>query len=131
MPRSRKSDDEEEKEKDALEEDRLDADEDDEGDEPAVDPDDDEELDLEAIPATAAGKASAERLLELFLEKKALALHAKKPGKALIESVARVLEGPLPVKQKATKLSDTLLDSDDVDDFFLDDDMLIEILKRW
>ena len=35
------------------------------------------------------------------------------------------------MKQKATKLSDTLVDSDDVDDFFLDDETLIEILKRW
>jgi hypothetical protein len=92
---------------------------------------DEDDEDLDSVPATATGKASAERLLELFLEKKALVLHAKKPGKGLIEGVARILEGPLPVKAKATKLSDTLVDSDDVDDFFLDDETLIEILKRW
>ena len=132
MPGSRKSDDETENEEldavvpgiaddedEALETDEI-------ADEEASDDDD-----LDSVPVTATGKASAERLLELFLEKKALVLHAKKPGKGLIEGVARILEGPLPVKAKATKLSDTLVDSDDVDDFFLDDETLIEILKRW
>lgn len=129
MPGSRKSD-EDETENEGLDAEGADEAED-EGLDVAAESEEDEDTDLESVPATAAGKASAERLLELFLEKKVLALHAKKPGKALIEGVARILESPLPVKQKATKLSDTLVDSGDVDDFFLDDETLIEILKRW
>lgn len=102
-------------------------------------PDEDEELDEDEgegegeddVPATAAGRASAQRLLDLMVEKKALALHADKPGKALIESVARAIEWPGPVAQRATKLSNAIVDSDDVDELFVDDDTLIELLKRW
>lgn len=130
MPRSRKSDDEE-VEKDEI----VPGGEEDDADEPGLEipaePEDDDEVDLEEVPASAAGKASAARLLDLLVEKKALALHVKKASNALIEGVARVLESPLPVKQKATKLTDTIVDSDDVDDFFLDDETLIELLKRW
>jgi len=108
----------------AVEEDELDE------DGPADDDDDDDD-ELDEVPVTAAGKASALRLLELLVEKKGLALHAKKPGKELIESVARVLESPLPIKVRAGKLSNAIVDSEDVDDLFVDDEILIEILKRW
>jgi hypothetical protein len=104
-----------------------------EADEPGEDePDEDkEEIDLDNARASAAGKASAARLLHLLVENKALALHVKKPGAKLIERVARILESPLPPKARATKLSDVIVDSEDVDDFFLDDDTLVELLKRW
>ncbi len=93
--------------------------------------DDDDDVELDDVPATAAGKASAARLIDLLVEKKALALHAKKPGPALIEAAARVLDSPLPAKMKAAKLSDAIVDSDDVDEFFIDDETMIELLKRW
>jgi hypothetical protein len=93
--------------------------------------DDDEEAEGEDVPATAAGKASALRLLELMVEKKALALHAAKPGKDLIESVAKAIEWPGPVAQRANKLSNAIVDSEDVDELFIDDETLGELLKRW
>ncbi len=93
--------------------------------------DEDDEGEGEDVPATAAGKASAQRLLDLMVEKKALALHAAKPGKDLIENVARAIEWPGPVAQRATKLSNAIVDSDDVDELFVDDDTLMELLKRW
>ena len=94
----------------------------------------DDELDEDALELTkvsAAAKASAARLIELLVEKKGLALLAKKPGTALLEAVARVVESPLPVKVRASKLSEALVDSEDVDDLFVDDEILGEILKRW
>lgn len=127
MPRSRKSDDE-------LENEDLDTGDGDELAEPehelAADEDEGDELDEEA-PASAAGRASASRLLELLIEKKVLALHAKKPGNELVEKVARVLESPAALKARATRLSDAIVDSDDVDELFIDDETLIELLKRW
>lgn len=102
--------------------------EDDEAEVAAPDEDDEE---AEEVPASAAGRASAARLLEFLVEKKALALHAKKPGTELVEKVARVLESPSPVKARATRLSDAIVDSDDVDELFVDDESLIELLKRW
>jgi hypothetical protein len=121
-----KSEDEE-PESDELEEGD---DDDDDAADPAAEEDEDD-VDLEDVPATAAGKASAARLLDLLLEKKALQLHVKKAGPALIESVAKVLESPLALKARATKLSDVIVDSEDVDELFLDDETLIELLKRW
>lgn len=94
-------------------------------------PDDDDDDALEDVPASAAGRASAVRLLEFLIEKKALALHAKKPGTELIEKVGRLLESPAPVKARAAQLSDEIVDSEDVDDLFVDDEVLIELLKRW
>jgi len=121
MPGAPKSDEED----DDLKAEDADAEDDDELDE------DDDEGEGEDVPATAAGKASALRLLELMLEKKALALHAGKPGPDLIEAVARAIEWPGPVAQRATKLSNAIVDSDDVDELFVDDDTLVELLKRW
>jgi hypothetical protein len=132
VPRSRKGDDDEKDDVKLEAESELDAEEADELSavpaEDQADDDDAEELD---VPATAAGKASAARLLDLLVEKKALALHAKKPGTELIEAVGRVLESPLPIKARANKLSDAIVDSEDVDELFLDDETLIELLKRW
>ena len=85
----------------------------------------------EDIPVTAAGKASALRLLDLLVEKKALQLHGDKPSAGLIEVVARALEWPGPPGRKAARLSEAVVDHDDVDDLFVDDDTLAEILKRW
>lgn len=93
--------------------------------------DEDEEGEGEDVPATAVGRASAQRLIDLMVEKKALALHAAKPGKDLIEAVARAIEWPGPVAQRATKLSNAIVDSEDVDELFVDDDTLVELLKRW
>lgn len=112
-----------------LEEEELD-----EGPDAALDDDDeDDDADPIDVPASAAGKASALRLLDMLVEKEALALQGgvKKPGAKLIEAVAKVLESPGSLSARATKLSDAIVDSDDVDDFFLDDDVLVEILKRW
>ncbi len=95
----------------------------------AADDEDDDEL--EDLPASAAGRASAARLLDLLVEKKALALHAKKPGTELLEKVGRLLESPAPVKARAARLSEEIVDSEDVDDLFIDDETLIELLKRW
>ncbi len=95
------------------------------------DDDDDDDGALEDVPATAEGKASALRLIDLLLEKKALALHVAKPSTGLIEAVARALEWPGPVNRRANKLSDAIVDSEDVDELFVDDDTLGEILKRW
>lgn len=94
-------------------------------------PDDEDDEELEDVPASAAGRASAVRLLDLLVEKKALALHAKKPGTELIEKVGRILESPAPVKARAARLSDDIVDSEDVDELFVDDETLIELLKRW
>lgn len=96
-----------------------------------LDDEDDDDDALEDVPATAEGKASALRLIDLLVEKKALALHVEKPSTALIEAVARALEWPGPVNRRANKLSDAIVDSDDVDELFVDDDTLGEILKRW
>ncbi|MBX7197689.1 MAG: hypothetical protein K1X94_36925 [Sandaracinaceae bacterium] len=103
--------------------------EDDLDDDVAEEEDDEDALD--DIPATAEGKASAGRLIELLVEKKALALHVAKPSPSLIDAVARALEWPGPVNKRASKLSDAIVDSDDVDELFVDDDTLGEILKRW
>jgi hypothetical protein len=96
-----------------------------------ADDDDDNDGEIEEIAASAAGRASAARLIELLVEKKALALHSKKPGSALLEKVGRILESPAPVKSRAARLSEIIVDSDDVDDLFIDDETLIELLKRW
>jgi hypothetical protein len=93
--------------------------------------DDEDEGEGEDVPATAAGKASAQRLVDLMVEKKALALHAAKPGKDLIEAVARAIEWPGPIAQRASKLSNAIVDSEDVDELFIDDETLAELLKRW
>lgn len=92
---------------------------------------DDELSDEVAVPVSAAGKASAARLLDLLVEKKALQLHVEKPSAALIEAVAQALEWPGPPARKASKLSEVIVDSSDVDELFVDDDTLAEILKRW
>ncbi len=97
----------------------------------SADDEDDEDGEIEEIAASAAGRASAARLIELLVEKKALALHSKKPGSALLEKVGRILESPAPVKSRATRLSEIIVDSDDVDDLFIDDETLSELLKRW
>ena len=103
-----------------------------EGDAPDLaDEDDDDDDAVEDVPATAEGKASAARLIDLLVEKKALALHVAKPTAKLIEAVARALEWPGPVPRRAGKLSDAIVDSDDVDELFVDDETLGEILKRW
>lgn len=115
---------EEEDDLEAKDADAADEDEDDLEDE-------DEDAEGEDVPASAAGRASAQRLLDLMVEKKALALHADKAGKELIEAVARAIEWPGPIAQRATKLSNAIVDSDDVDELFVDDDTLIELLKRW
>jgi hypothetical protein len=86
---------------------------------------------LEEVQATAEGKASAARLLDLLVEKKALALHVAKPSPKLIDAVARALEWPGPTGKRASKLSDAIVDSEDVDELFVDDDTLEQILKRW
>jgi hypothetical protein len=124
VPGATKSDEKDElKDADAgLEEDELDEGEDD---------DEDEDGEAEDVPATAQGKASAQRLLDLMVEKKALALHAAKPGKDLIENVARAIEWPGPIAQRASKLSNAIVDSEDVDELFCDDETLMELLKRW
>lgn len=93
--------------------------------------DEDEEGEGEDVPATAVGRASAQRLIDLMIEKKALALHAGKPGKDLIEAVARAIEWPGPLAQRAGKLSNAIVDSEDVDELFIDDETLAELLKRW
>lgn len=125
MPRSRKSDE--------LENEDLDAGEDEiAAIEPDFAADEDEGEDFEdEAPVSAAGRASAARLLELLIEKKVLALHAKKPGNELVERVARVLESPAALRARATRLSDAIVDSEDVDELFIDDETLIELLKRW
>ncbi len=99
--------------------------------EPEVDVADDDDDLGEEIPATAEGKASAARLLDLLVEKKALALHVAKASAPLIEAVAKALDWPGPVSRKATKLSDAIVESDEVDELFVDDETLAEILKRW
>lgn len=86
---------------------------------------------LAALPASDAGRASAVRMLDLLVEKRALALHKAKPGKRLIEKVAQVLESRGPLNQRAAKLSETIVDSKDVDELFVDDETLMELLKRW
>lgn len=104
------------------------------GPDAAIDDDeDDDDLDPIDIPASAAGKASALRLVEMLVEKEALALSpkVKKPGAPLIEAIAKVLEAPGSLSGRATKLSDVIVDSEDVDDLFIGDDVLAEILKRW
>jgi hypothetical protein len=99
----------------------------------AVDEDEDDESEPIDVPASAAGKASALRLIAMLVEKDGLALAdgVKKPGAKLIEAVARVLEAPGSLSSRASKLSDAIVDSEDVDDLFVDDDVLVEILKRW
>lgn len=130
MPRAKKTEEEIVPTPDADE--ALEKDELDEGDAPDLADDDDDDDDLvEDVPATAEGKASAARLIDLLVEKKALALHVPKPSAALIESVARALEWPGPIGKRANKLSDAIVDSDDVDELFVDDETLGEILKRW
>lgn len=98
-------------------------------DEDDLDGDDDGEM-LD-VPASAAGKASAKRLLDLLVEKQALQLRKKEVGPKLVEAVAKILEAPGSTSGRASKLSDTIVDSDDVDELFVDDDTLVEILKRW
>jgi hypothetical protein len=99
----------------------------------AVDEDEDDEDQPIDVPASAAGKASALRLIAMLVEKEGLALAdgVKKPGPKLIEAIARVLESPGSLSARASKLSDAIVDSEDVDDLFVDDDVLVEILKRW
>ena len=131
MVRAKKTEDEVEPTADPadrLERDNLDGELDDEAD--LEDEGDDDEV-LEEVAATAEGKASAARLLDLLVEKKGLALHAAKPSPKLIDAVARALEWPGPINKRASKLSDAIVDSDDVDELFVDDDTLEQILKRW
>jgi hypothetical protein len=92
---------------------------------------DDEDGDVVDVPASAAGKASAQRLIDLLVEKGALQLRKKQVGPKLVEAVAKILEAPGSTAGRATRLSDTIVDSDDVDELFVDDDTLVEILKRW
>lgn|GEM_PF-2455314 len=98
--------------------------------------DEDEDLDEGTpftIEASAEGKASAVRLVDLLVEKGGMALSTKnkRPGPKLIESIAKILEAPGTLAARASKLSETIVDSEDVDDLFVDDQVLAEILKRW
>ena len=95
------------------------------------DEDDEDGGELIDVPASAAGKASAQRLLALLAEKGALQLRKKTVGPKLVEAVAKILEAPGSTSGRASRLSDTIVDSDDVDELFVDDDTLVEILKRW
>lgn len=114
-------------------ENEIDEDDDlDDEDEDDLDDDDDEASPFK-VEASAEGKASALRLVELLVEKggMALATKNKKPGPKLIESIAKILEAPGSLSARASKLSDTIVDSEDVDDLFVEDEVLAEILKRW
>ena len=98
--------------------------------------DEDEDLDEGTpftIEASAEGKASAVRLVDLLVEKGGMALSTKnkRPGPKLIESIGKILEAPGTLAARASKLSETIVDSEDVDDLFVDDQVLAEILKRW
>ncbi len=100
-------------------------------------PDDDEALlddvrDVAAsMPVTAESRESARRLVALLLEKEMLALHASPPSAALLDAIARALDWPGPPSRQASLLSSALVDSDDVDELFVGDEVLVEILKRW
>jgi hypothetical protein len=100
------------------------------GDDDDEDDDDDEPLE---IPASPQGKASALRLIDLLVEKGGLAManKTKRPGAELIDAVAKILEAPGSLSARASKLSEAIVESEEVDDLFVDDDVLAEILKRW
>lgn len=101
----------------------------DEGLDLADEADDDEDDDE---PASAAARASAKRLLDLLLEKKAILLEPKaKPSAELIDAMARIVEGSGSPHSRAARLSETILDADEVEELFVDDATLGEILKRW
>lgn len=123
------------KKEDVVEEPPVGALDEDEGDEDGdlAEDEDDDDADEAVIdvPASAAGKASAKRLLDLLVEKGALQLRKQAAGPKLIEGVAKILESPGSTSTRATRLSDLIVDSDDVDELFVDDDTLVEILKRW
>lgn len=95
------------------------------------DDEDDDGGELIDVPASAAGKASAQRLLDLLSEKGALQLRKKTVGPKLVEAVAKILEAPGSTAGRASRLSDTIVDSDDVDELFVDDETLADLLKRW
>ncbi len=108
----------------------LDAEDDEEGWDAAADEADEE--DEEEAPVSAASRASAKRLLDLLVEKNALVFAAKKkPGSELIDGVARVIDATGSVTARASRLSDTIVDADEVDELFVDDATLAELLKRW
>lgn len=115
---------------DGRDEDELD---DESGDESGDDPDLLEDLSAIAasIPVSAEGRESARRLIDLLVEKELLALYETGASAKLLESVARALEWPGPPSRQASMLSNALVESDDVDELFVDDEMLTEILKRW
>lgn len=100
------------------------------GEDDDEDEDDDEPLE---IPASPQGKASALRLIDLLVEKGGLAManKTKRPGAELIDAVAKILEAPGSLSARASKLSEAIVESEEVDDLFVDDDVLAEILKRW
>lgn len=104
-----------------------------EGDDDLAEDDEDDDSDPVEIPASAAGKVSALQLIDLLVEKGGLALASKgkKPGPQLIDAIAKILEAPGSLSARASKLSEAIVDSEDVDDLFVDDDVLAEILKRW
>ncbi len=131
MPKAKKVEAAPEDDVAPLEEAENELDEDEELDDDEDLDDDDDEGSPFKVEATAEGKASALRLIDLLVEKGGMALATKKPGPKLIEAIAKILEAPGSLSARASKLSDTIVDSEDVDDLFVDDDVLAEILKRW
>jgi hypothetical protein len=93
-----------------------------------MDPD---EPQFDDIEVSAEARDSAQRFIDFLLERKLLALSVKKPSQALLDELARVLEGPGTPSKKAAALSEVLIGSDDVDDLFVEDESLIAIVKRW
>lgn len=105
----------------------------DEEEEEALDvAEEEDEDDDEGEPASAAARASAKRLLDLLLEKNALLLEKKKkPSSELIEAMAKIVEGSGSPASRAARLSEAILDADEIEELFVDDATLAEILKRW
>ncbi len=89
-----------------------------------------EEPEEDTAPASAGAKASAAKFLQLLVEEKGLALH-KQPGVKLIEAVGRALESTLPLAKRTELMVDAIVDSEDVDELFLDDDKLAKFVRQW
>ena len=82
---------------------------------------------LEEQPASPEARVKAKALLAKLVADKVLAL-LDDPGEDLVENVARAIEADRKPKIRAARLAEAIVESDDVDELFLDDDQLAAYL---
>lgn len=93
--------------------------------------DDDDEDAAEGPDQSLGADGEAKSLLDLLVDGGNLELEGDAEVDGLVTGVAKILAATVPAEVKATRLSQWLLQQEEVADLFIADDDLAEILERW